>query len=265
MAENSAIGWTDHTWNPWIGCQEVSPACDNCYARVQNNHRHWVDGWGPHGERKRTSDTNWCKPLSWDRKAKKLGIRYTVFSGSLCDIFDNRVPALWHSDFWMQVRCTPNLDWLLLTKRPQNIPGQLPEDWGDKGYPNVWLGTTVESPKEIRRVWDILQVPAPIHFLSCEPLLGDVTKAMSQVWKPGDTPHLNWIIGGGESGPTRRELDLDHANRLKDYCLDSGIAFFFKQDSHLRAGQRGRASDALWACKQFPVMDSAPSQLFAPM
>lgn len=231
MGANSNIEWTEHTQNFWIGCQEVSAACDHCYARVQNNFRHWVEGWGPHGERKRTK--TWNNPLTWDRAAAKAGIRARVFANSLSDFFDNRVPAEWRADAWRVIRRTDNLDWMILTKRPENIPGMLPEDWG-AGYPNVWLGATVESGRVIKRVWDLLHVPARVHFLSCEPLLTGLTAAdkgprIDDCWKPGDTPHLDWIICGGESGNDRRPLNLEHARNLRDYCRASGVAFFFKQ------------------------------------
>lgn len=234
MGENSAISWTDHTWNPWIGCQEVSPACDFCYAKRQNEHRQWVKGWGPHGERRRTSDANWCKPISWDRKAAKLGIRYRVFCASLADVFDNRVPIQWHADVWMQIRCTPNLDWMLLTKRPQNIAGMLPPDWGDDGYPNVWLGTTVENQAEAdRRIPLLLQVPARVRFLSCEPLLGPVSML-------GITPNLiGWVIAGGESGSKARPSHPDWFRHLRDQCVSGGVPFHFKQWGEWAPGMKG--------------------------
>lgn len=231
MGENSKIEWCDHTLNFWIGCQEVSAACDNCYAREQNKFRGWVEGWGPHGERRRTK--TWDKALTWDRAAAKAGVRARVFSNSLSDFFDKHAPIGARDEAWRLIRRTHNLDWLILTKRPGLIPSMLPEDWG-AGYPNVWLGTTVESGQVIKRVWDLLLVPARRHFLSCEPLLSGLTAAdggprIDDCWKPGDTPHLDWIICGGESGPHRRPINLDHARNLRDYCRASGIAFFMKQ------------------------------------
>lgn len=233
MGEFSKIEWTDHTFNPWIGCQEVSPACDNCYARVQNNHRKWVRGWGPHGERKRTAASTWKKVYALQNNYSWFYAdndrRQRLFCASLADVFDNKADPAWRADLWAMIANTPNLDWQLLTKRPQNIKDMLPTDWGS-GYPNVWLGATVEGPDQIRRVWDLLTVPARIHFLSCEPLLGDIVKRMSDAWKPGDTPHIDWIICGGESAKgIHRPMDLTWARNLRDYCKDSGIAFFMKQ------------------------------------
>lgn len=174
MAENSKIEWTDHTFNPWIGCTKVSPGCDNCYAEARMDHRLKQVQWGPHGERKRTSAAYWRAPMAWDRKAAAAGVRHRVFCASLADLFDNAVPSEWRADLFDLIKATPNLDWLLLTKRPQNIAKYLPSDW-DSGYPNVWLGTSVENQTEAdRRIPELLNVPAVVRFLSMEPLLGPV-------------------------------------------------------------------------------------------
>lgn len=176
MAENSTIAWTDHTFNPWIGCQKVSAACDNCYAESYDQRWNKGERWGPHAIRTRTAVPYWNQPAKWNRKAAETQARSRVFCASLADVFDNHksVLAEWREDLWNLIRETPNLDWLLLTKRPQNIQKYLPADWGD-GYPNVWLGTTVENQEEAdRRIPHLLSVPAALHFLSCEPLLGEV-------------------------------------------------------------------------------------------
>lgn len=173
MAENSKIEWTDHTFNPWTGCTKVSPACDHCYAEGWAKRSGHVQ-WGPHGDRRLTSAANWRKPLKWNEEARRLGIRYRVFCASLADVFDNHHSIMqdWRAQLWALIRATPNLDWQLLTKRPQNIAKMLPSDWGD-GWPNVWIGTTVENQVEAdRRIPIFLNVPARVRFLSCEPLLG---------------------------------------------------------------------------------------------
>lgn len=181
MGENSAIEWTDHTMNFWIGCQEVSMACDHCYAREQNARWKWVAGWGPDGERRRTSVGNWQQLIRWNRRAKERGIRERVFCNSLSDFFDNyRNLYTYRREAWHYIERCSDLDFLILTKRPQNIPKMLPDPetgvkpWGD-GWPNVWLGTTVENQEEAdRRIPHLLAVPAAVRFLSCEPLLGPV-------------------------------------------------------------------------------------------
>ncbi|AUN31985.1 phage Gp37/Gp68 family protein [Niveispirillum cyanobacteriorum] len=179
MGADSKIEWTDYTFNPWRGCTAISPACDHCYAKTL------VEGRlsGDFSQRARAADSTWKQPLAWNRKAAKLGIRKRVFCASLADVFDNQVPDQWRIDLWALIRATPHLDWLLLTKRPQNISGMLPADWGD-GWPNVWLGATVENQTEAdRRIPHLLRAPAAVRFLSCEPLLGSLDMK-------------RWIAGG---------------------------------------------------------------------
>lgn len=186
MGENSNIEWTKHTFNPWIGCQKVGPGCDNCYAEVWDARglQQRESRWGPHAERTRTSAGNWSKPLRWDKDAQidaAIGVRERprVFCASLADVFDNHFSILpeWRVALWALIRATPNLDWMLLTKRPGNIAKMLPEDWG-RGYPNVWLGCTVVNQEEADRdIPKLLAVPAAVRFLSMEPLLGPVDLA----------------------------------------------------------------------------------------
>ena len=129
MAENSGIEWTHHTFNPWIGCTKISPACDNCYAAEWDKRYEGGAHWGPKAPRRRTAEKNWNMPLKWDKAAAKAGVRLRVFCASLADVFDNQVPQEWRDDLWALIHATPNLDWLLLTKRPQNIEKMLPRDF----------------------------------------------------------------------------------------------------------------------------------------
>lgn len=225
MAENSKIEWTTHTFNPWIGCQKVSAGCDFCYAETMMDHRYKRVTWGPHGERLRTSDANWRKPRQW---AKAAGdVRPRVFCASLADVFDNRANPSWRADLFALIDETPQLDWLLLTKRPENIARMVPDDWGVSGYRNVWLGTTCEDQAAFDRRWPILsRVPAPVHFISYEPAIGPLVI--------GDA-RPNWIICGGESGATPRMMDLTWARSLRDECAAAGVAYFFKQTTGKRA------------------------------
>lgn len=250
--ENSNIEWTDHTFNSWIGCQKVSPGCDHCYAEEMNN-RFKGGNWGPKAKRRRTSPANWKKPLAWQKKAEKENVRYKVFCASMADVFDNKVPEEWLYDLWMLIRKTPNLDWQLLTKRPQNIRKMLPFDWHN-GYHNVWLGTTAENQEEAnRRIPVLLSIPAAIRFLSCEPLLGPIDleyieerhnhgtntyNALDGCWNEengGDlyqhvsNNKIDWVIAGGESGRNARPVHPDWIRSLRDQCIDAGTAFFFKQ------------------------------------
>ena len=197
MAKFSKIEWTDHTFSGWIGCTKVSEACDDCYAEEGDKRWHWTpQGWGPGKPRHRTSNENWKQPLKWDREAAASGIRARVFCASLSDVFDREVDPAWRSDLWDLIRQCPHLDWQLLTKRPQLIASYLPSDWGS-GWPNVWLGTSVENQlRADQRIPHLVAVPAVVHFLSVEPLLGAITfKSLAGI---------EWIIVGGESGPTPR-------------------------------------------------------------
>jgi protein gp37 len=266
MTANTKIEWADHTFNPWIGCTKVSPGCDHCYAEALATNRLGV-AWGQHADRRRTAESTWRQPLAWNRKAEREGRRYRVFCASLADVFDNQVPSRWREDLWHYIENTPHLDWLLLTKRPQNIEEMLPDartgtkPWG-AGWPNVWLGTTVENQAEAnRRIPHLLSVPAAKRFLSCEPLLGpvDLTRI---AWPAGDdwprcdcikhSPRLDalagsvmcegccegpealsasidWVISGGESGAGARPSHPDWHRSLREQCADAGVPFLFKQ------------------------------------
>lgn len=260
MAENSAIEWTHHTFNPWIGCTKVGPGCDHCYAEAMMATRYGRVEWGPHGARSRTSRANWRLPLKWDRAAAAAGVRHRVFCASLADVFDNHVSIQpeWRADLWHLIAQTPNLDWLLLTKRPGNIAKMLPGSW-ERGWPNVWLGCTVVNQEEAcRDIPKLVSVPARTRFLSIEPMLGPIDLTLDgAVCLPcpnavdglsmdpetgayeccsrcdftgiGDEWGIDLVIVGGESGPGSRPMHLAHARALKDQCRDAGVAVFVKQ------------------------------------
>jgi len=311
--KNSAISWTDNTFNPWIGCTKVSPGCAHCYAAEQNKLRKWTAGgeWGK--ERRRTSTANWKEPVKWNAAAANsnagLGdhapfgqTRPRVFCASLADWLDDEVPVEWLVDLLALIHTTPNLDWLLLTKRPENWaprmtaayksidPGKLHMDsvlsmlerWGQaskknnkfglKPPQNVWIGTTVENQDYAdRRIPKLLNIPAKVHFLRVEPMLGPVDLArMSLVngvgygsanplqgvlpsYNKGQRgPSISWVICGGESGPQRRPFEIEWALSLADQCTAAGVPFFMKQDASLLSGRQGRIPDALWNRKEFP-------------
>lgn len=218
MAENSKIEWTDHSVNLWVGCQAVSMGCANCYAKAQ------VERYGgDFSTRRRTALENWKKPYRWNRYAEANGIRFKVFANSLSDFFDKKVPSSWRDDAWDLIAKTPHLDWILVTKRPQNIlkMKMLPPGWG-KGWPNVWILVTAENQEEAdRRIPLLLEITAAIHGVSIEPMLGPVDL------RP--FPGLNWAIAGGESGRGRRPINLDWMRDVRDQCAEMGIAFFGKQ------------------------------------
>lgn len=256
MAENSGIAWTTHTFNPWIGCTKISPACDRCYAEEWAKRYAKDVTWGKPGQHAKLRRTKtWKDPLAWNRRSQAqqtlfAGERPRVFCASLADIFDKDAPPEWRADLFGLVAATPYLDWLLLTKRPQNIKDMLPSDWGD-GWPNVWLGTTVENQEEAnRRVPHLLQVPARVRFLSCEPLLGPVS--LRWLGEYDAARQIHWVIIGGESGSGFRPMSMEWVAGLRVQCRDANVPVFFKQDSSIKPGCKGRASPELWACKQFP-------------
>jgi protein gp37 len=178
MGADSKIEWTDHTFNPWFGCQHVSPGCDHCYAETQNAYRKWTaDGdWGPHAERTRAADSTWRNPLRWAKAAK--GTRPRVFCASLADWLDNKVPRQWRTDLAALIAATPQLDWLLLTKRIEIFDQLAP--WPRSAVPsNCWIGVTCENQEYFDRRYPLLHDIKAIRFISYEPALGSADLGQS--------------------------------------------------------------------------------------
>lgn len=232
MAENSNIEWCHHTFNPWEGCTKVGPGCDHCYAEARNNRFTGGANWGPGAPRRRTSAANWKKPLKWDREAEKLGIRYRVFCASLADVFDNEVPNPWRHDLFSLIGNTPNLDWLLLTKRIGNVPHMLFKIARERLPDNVWLGATIVNQEEADRdIGKLLSIPASVHFLSMEPLRGpvDLRWLMTENGRLNAAFYLDQVIVGGESGPGARPMHPVWVRSLRDQCVHAGVPYLFKQ------------------------------------
>ena len=219
MAENSKIEWTDHTFNPWIGCTKVSDGCKYCYAETLMD------------KRVRTSAANWREPLAWNRQAKAEGRRYRVFCASLADVFEYKPdqPEMddWRRELFQMITNTPHLDWLLLTKRPELVNETIERVTGFSDSEmwfftsHVWIGTSVENQEQAdKRIPELLEIPAAVRFLSMEPLLGNV-----QV----DLDGINWVIVGGESGANARPMHPDWARSIRNQCKEVGVPFFFKQ------------------------------------
>lgn len=225
MAMNSTIEWTDHTFNPWTGCTNISPGCDHCYAEAWSKRSGHVK-WG-NSPRKRTTDAYWKAPHIWHQKAAQFlaqhGRRQRVFCASLADVFDNQVDPSWRRDLFNVIKATPMLDWQLLTKRPQNIRKMLPEDWGSAGYSNVWLGFTAEDQQRFdQRKRFLSEIPATVWFVSYEPAIGPLRISEHD-------PKPNWLISGGESGHGARPMLAQWARDIISDCHKHGIAPFFKQ------------------------------------
>lgn len=238
------ISWTDSTWNPWMGCHKVSAGCKYCYMfREQKSY-----GNDPNVVRR--SKTKFSEPLKW-KDARR------VFTCSWSDWFIEEADT-WRNEAWDIIKRTPHLTYQILTKRPQNIAARLPQDWGD-GYPNVWLGTSTENQDTAdERIPMLLQVPAVVRFLSCEPLLGKIDlwqwlggarEPIGSFWN-GEGSGVAWVIVGGESGPNFRPMNLDWARSIRDQCVKASVPFFFKQEAAYRNETNPTLDGVEW--HQFP-------------
>jgi len=222
MAKNSNIEWTHHTFNPWWGCQKVSPACKHCYAQTWAKRCGGSDLWGSRSKRRFFTDKHWSDPIKWNRVAAESGMRERVFCASMADVFEDRKDLNEPRErLWELIEKTPQLDWLLLTKRIEEVDRLAPwsTDWPD----NVWLGSTVENQKYAKaRLPYLLNTNAKVKFLSCEPLLSELSIEE-------ELKEIDWVIAGGESGPKSRPTNPDWLRSLRDQCTHSNTAFHFKQ------------------------------------
>lgn len=268
MGEKTAITWTDHTFNVWIGCHKISPACRDCYAARYD--ARWGGGhWGLNAPRRFFADKHWNDPIRWNRAAMKAGERRHVFCSSLADVFERHPVDETNAQMddarlrlWRIIELTPRLDWLLLTKRPENIADMLPRSWLDGPLKNVWHGTTAENQDEFDKRWaHLAKVPAAVRFLSVEPMLGpvDLARALppcdcdgmfSRSHNPSRgcpvhdvtaKPRPDWAIVGGESGGNARRMDPAWALDVKRQCQGAGVAFFMKQTGVVLGRE--------WGCK----------------
>lgn len=278
MGEVSKIAWTDATFNPWWGCTRVSPGCEHCYAETfAKRLGHSPEGarlpiWGVDAHRKPMSESYWRQPLKWNAGAERAGVRRRVFVASMADVFElppernaeaRDLQGAARERLWRLIAETPSLDWLLLTKRPENVHRLAPWRCGhtpdSQPWPaNVWLGTTVEDQEraESRIVW-LLEAEAKVRFLSCEPLLGPLDLEnvnpdfVKRIPKTEYTPtwvldalrghvkgpdemlgaKIDWVIVGGESGPATvaRPFRLSWARSVVSQCRGAGVAVFVKQ------------------------------------
>jgi protein gp37 len=235
----TTIAWCDGTWNPWQGCRHVSPGCDNCYMYT------WMRRWGWDPTVVRRSKTTFRDPLRWHEPQR-------IFTCSLSDFFIQDADA-WRPEAWEIIRQTPRHTYLILTKRPQLIRARLPEDWGT-GYPNVWLGVSVENPQmQANRIPIFLQIPAVHRFLSIEPLLEPLA--------PLDLTGMSWVIVGGESSPGYRPMPHTWVWPILEACQRHDVAFFFKQSAGLTA-ETGtalqHADGTSWYHQEWPDERRAP-------
>lgn len=260
MGANTNIEWAHHTFNPWRGCTKDSEGCRNCYAEKLSFRNPGTLGvWGPKGKRPIAAESYWAQPLLWNKIAKESGEKHRVFCASLADVFEGpeTMPAEYvelidaaRVRLWSLIEETPNLIWLLLTKRPHNVLKMVPKSWAHGCPRNVWVGTSVEDQKTAnKRIPELEKIPAAKLFLSVEPLIGLVSLAaidrgrfvrncltgeMTSIQSDESltgflSPRIDWVIVGGESGRNARPMDPNWVRTIRDQCQSAGVPFFFKQ------------------------------------
>lgn len=237
MAGMSSIEWTQATWNPWHGCTKISPGCKNCYM-FRDKVRFGQD---PNIVTK--SKTTFHDPLYWVEPR-------LIFTCSWSDWFIHSADS-WRGEAWEVIRKTPHHTYQILTKRPERIVENLPHDWGD-GWPNVWLGVSIENQKYVSRKDMLVTIPSKLRFISAEPLLGPIDF--------GSLEGIGWIITGGESGPNARSINLEWVRSIKLQCHQSKIPFFHKQNGGTKkidGSWGGRTLDGqIWNNLPFVPLDT---------
>lgn len=256
MGENSLIQWTDHTFNPWRGCHKISEGCKNCYAEALVTKRQGLPVWGQDAARKVAAESTWQNPVKWNRDAERDGVRRRVFCASLADVFENyrgpdRLAVIAARErLFALILSTPNLIWLLLTKRPENIRTMVPASWLKFWPANVWIGCTAENQERAeQRVPHLLELPAPVCFVSYEPAVGPVDWTRLRLLPASSDPQaflngltgyvegpddvfkrpIDWLIVGGESGPGARAFNPAWADWAVSQCKAAGVPVFVKQ------------------------------------
>lgn len=230
MGKNSKIEWTHHTFNPWWGCTKISAACKHCYAEAWAK-RVGRSLWGPVASRRFFSESHWLEPIKWNQDARQRGERVRVFCASMADVFEQRDDLnVWRERLWELIGTTSELDWLLLTKRPEFIIQTVP--WRKDWPANVWIGTTVEDQESAEsRLPHLERIPAVVRFISAEPLLGEVEISN---WLNSS---IDWVITGGESGPRARPSSPSWFRSLLIQCMTANVPFHFKQWGDWAPGQ----------------------------
>lgn len=232
----TTIEWTDYTWNPVTGCKKVSQGCKNCYAETIAN-RFW-------GDRKFTDVQMHPERFDQIRMNGKKWDGKKVFVCSMSDLFHPHVPFNFIADVFREFWYLPNTTFQILTKRPDIALDFFKSQANDLKFimpmDNVWIGTSCEDQATANeRIQLLLQIPAAVRFLSCEPLLGplDIAKWLTPQWceytdgsrQCFQLPAINWVIAGGESGHGARPMHPDWVRSLRDQCASANVPFFFKQ------------------------------------
>lgn len=236
MAQQSAIEWTDLTWNPVVGCSIASSGCTNCYAmrmaaRLESMGIEKYQGL----TRKTKRGAVWTDKVNCDEASVDIPLRWKkprrVFVNSMSDLFHRDVPAEFVTRIWAVMKETPQHHYQILTKRPARM-AKLLADLCPDPLKNVWLGTSVEGPRVVDRIDELKRVPAAVRFISFEPLIASVGDL--------DLTDIDWAIVGGESGPRSRPMDENWVLEILDACKHSDTAFFFKQWGGVNKKKTGR-------------------------
>ena len=270
MGEASKIEWTHHTFNPWWGCVRVSPGCENCYAEAFAK-RTGNKVWGVQAPRRFFGDKHWAEPLKWAEKAAKAGEKHRVFCASMADVFEDRDSIREEREkLWRTIEVThKHLDWLLLTKRPENI-----RRFGIVSLlEKCWVGTTAEDQKRAdERIPILLETPAAVRFVSAEPLLSTIDFTLRGIegwdedWKYDTlagkewasarddsepaSARIDWVIVGSESGPGARAMQTEWARSIVDQCVAAGVSVFVKQI--VNTSDRKGGNPAHWPSGNWP-------------
>ncbi|MDX3972384.1 MAG: phage Gp37/Gp68 family protein [Bradyrhizobium sp.] len=221
----TAIEWTDATWNPVAGCSIVSAGCTNCYAMEMARRLDAMDIAKYSGLVRRSGKrVVWTGTVREDRAALEIPLRWKkpkkIFVNSMSDLFHDRVRDAFILDVWRVMKATPRHHYQILTKRPERM-GSLLRSKISEVLPNVWLGTSVESAEVVDRIDHLRGVPAAIRFISFEPLIAPVGKV--------DLSGIDWAIVGGESGRSARPIREEWIDDIYERCMVYDTAFFFKQ------------------------------------
>jgi protein gp37 len=253
MGKETTISWTDHTFNPWQGCTEVSPGCDNCYARVLDSRWGGPSHWGKGVPRQTRGDDYWKQPVKWNAVAARADRRETVFCASMADVMDDEAPEGQRERLWELIDQTPNLVWQLLTKRPTRYTQYLPTEGFKHG--NVWLGTSAENQHFYEIRWPVLRIVARdfdlLSFVSYEPALGPLR--ILDLWRrDGGSPE--WLICGGESGDGRRPMSQEWAEDVASDCEITGTKFWMKQMSARTPNAGAKLIPAHLLIRQKPIL-----------
>lgn len=257
MGRTTGIEYVRSTRNFWTGCTKIGPGCDHCYAERFHAWMSKGASWGPGAPRTPHLEGAARDLRRWDKQAAAEQAAgavepWRVFINTQSDFFDNEVPQEWRDFAWGIMRECKHLTFVLITKRVGNVMSMLPADWGD-GYQNVWLLITVTDQHEADRdIFKLLRIPATVRGLSIEPMLGPINltrigadkpmslDALCGVMRstapisidpspPEETPRIDWVVPGAESGQGARPASIDWFRSLEKQCQAAGVAFFMKQ------------------------------------